>query len=319
MRLLNYTTAGQLARMQNTKYLSSQTLSAFTYRKARSTYTTGIDKSPPITQQDSPCESTVAPSESPSLEKHLERSGGLLDTRESVSSLIDSLIGLPVSPPSIYVDMEGVNLCRFGTLSILQVHIRPLSQTYLVDITKLGKEAFGIKGSQTTDTLRSILESKSIPKVFFDVRRDSDALFAHFRIRLQGIHDLQLMELATRNYRKSRVAGLRQCIAQDLKLKHHVRTAWEKAKEAGTKLFAPERGGTYEVFDQRPLPGAIRAYCLQDVHYLPRLWDLYTAKRAYKHWKRKVQEATEARVIESQGKDYEPKGKHMMFAPPGWR
>lgn len=48
-------------------------------------------------------------------------------------------------------------------------------------------------------SLQSILESPKTPKVFFDVRTDSDALFAQFGIKLAGIIDLQLMELASRS------------------------------------------------------------------------------------------------------------------------
>jgi exonuclease 3'-5' domain-containing protein 1 len=59
----------------------------------------------------------------------------------------------------------------------------------LVDIYTLGDKAFPTIGAGGR-TLKGILESDSIPKVFFDVRNDSDALFSHFQIRLAGIHDL---------------------------------------------------------------------------------------------------------------------------------
>lgn len=48
-------------------------------------------------------------------------------------------------------------------------------------------------------SLKSILESSMTPKVFFDVRTDSDALYGQFGIRLAGIIDLQLMEVASRS------------------------------------------------------------------------------------------------------------------------
>lgn len=44
-------------------------------------------------------------------------------------------------------------------------------------------------------------------KVFFDIRHDSDALFGLFKINLDGIHDLQLMELATRDLQKRHLHG----------------------------------------------------------------------------------------------------------------
>ena len=46
-------------------------------------------------------------------------------------------------------------------------------------------------------SLKAILESPKTPKVFFDVRMDSDALYALFGVKLAGIIDLQLMEVAS--------------------------------------------------------------------------------------------------------------------------
>ena len=40
---------------------------------------------------------------------------------------------------------------------------------------------------------------------------------------------------------------------------------WKKVKEAGNRLFAPEKGGSYNIFETRPLDPRILAYCAQDV------------------------------------------------------
>ena len=44
------------------------------------------------------------------------------------------------------------------------------------------------------------------------------------------------------------------------------------------KDVAPERGGSFEIFDRRPIRQKILAYCVQDVVYLPSLFDKYNAK-----------------------------------------
>jgi exonuclease 3'-5' domain-containing protein 1 len=111
---------------------------------------------------------------------------------------LDTLTDLPTSPSSLYVDAEGIHLSRRDSISILQLLVSPDNRTYLIDIYALGDKAFSTAGA-TGQTLKGILESDSIPKVFFDVHCDSDVLFRHFRINLTGIHDIQLMELATRN------------------------------------------------------------------------------------------------------------------------
>lgn len=41
-------------------------------------------------------------------------------------------------------------------------------------------------------TLKDFLESPTIPKVFFDVRNASDALFSRYKVKLAGIHELQV-------------------------------------------------------------------------------------------------------------------------------
>ncbi|KAH8701215.1 ribonuclease H-like domain-containing protein, partial [Phaeosphaeriaceae sp. PMI808] len=128
----------------------------------------------------------------------------LIDTRAAVASLVDSISDLPKHPPSIYVDLEGVNLSRHGTISILQLFVLPANQTYLVDIHTLREAAF-LTRATNGKTLKAILESDDIPKAFFDVRNDSDALYSHFGISLAGICDIQLMELATRSFSKSSV------------------------------------------------------------------------------------------------------------------
>jgi exonuclease 3'-5' domain-containing protein 1 len=79
------------------------------------------------------------------------------------------------------------------------------------------------------------------------------------------------MELATRNFPKRHLSGLQKCIEWDAPITIREKSAWIAAKEEGLKLFATEKGGRYEVFNERPLPDAIIHYCVQDVQFLPRL------------------------------------------------
>ena len=123
----------------------------------------------------------------------------IINTMEQVGDLIEWLI-LRHTPPTMYIDLEGVNLCREGSISILTLLIdtgTPTVSVYLIDVHTLGAQAFNTAGVEGK-TLRDILQDEKIPKVFFDVRNDSDALFAHFGVALQGIEDVQLMESATR-------------------------------------------------------------------------------------------------------------------------
>lgn len=240
----------------------------------------------------------------------------IVDSTAAVSELVDKLLDLPTSPPSLYVDVEGINLSRNGTISIVQIYSLPEKQTYLLDVYTLQKAAFTTSG-KTGTTIQDILEAQSIPKVFYDVRNDSDALYANFSIHLRGIQDLQLMELATRSFARRYVTGLSKCIVKDAPLSYAQQTEWLHTKEIGTRLFAPEKGGSYEVFNQRPLPDTLVAYCTNDVRFLPLLWKKYNDKMG-RSWRQKVLDESTARVKLSHSRDFNGKGQHMAVAPAGW-
>ncbi|KAK2035994.1 exonuclease, partial [Colletotrichum somersetense] len=240
----------------------------------------------------------------------------LVDTIDSLSEMVDSLVDLPTNPPSLYIDLEGDNLSRHGTISILQLHVLPSKQTYLLDVHTLKDQCFSVTGRKG-HSFGHFLESDAIPKVFFDVRNDSDALYHHFQIKLGGIQDLQLMELATRTFSRKCVNGLSKCIERDGSLSYTEGLAWRRVKDKGVKLFAPEHGGSYQVFNERPLSSDMIRYCVQDVQFLPLLWTRYKAKLTSVWWQR-VLDASKERVALSQSSAFVGKGRHMALSPPGW-
>lgn len=251
-----------------------------------------------------------------SISLHSSLDYDLVDTPTGISTLVDALDGQPTTPPSLYIDLEGVNLSRHGSISILQIFVSPSRRTYLIDIHTLRNTVFSTRGANGC-TLKEIFESDAISKVFFDVRNDSDALHSHFQIELVGIQDLQLMELATRSFPKKHVNGLSKCIERDAPLSASERMIWKAAKEKGVSLFTLERGGTYEVFNERPPSEEIRLYCVQDVQFLPRLWSHYNAKLT-KAWETRVREVSKDRVALSKSPGFSGKGQHMALAPKGW-
>jgi exonuclease 3'-5' domain-containing protein 1 len=115
----------------------------------------------------------------------------------------------------MFVDLEGVNLSRSGTIAIMQLLMPPSPVVYLIDVHRLEAKAFDHSTADGT-SLQTVLESPNIFKVFFDIRNDSDALHAHFGVNVAGIIDLQVIEYATRNPRGKYVNGLAKCIEKDL-------------------------------------------------------------------------------------------------------
>ena len=247
--------------------------------------------------------------------KEMAPTFSLVDSTSSISSLVDGIMDLPINPPSLYFDLEGIRLSREGSISIFQLLVQPRNHVYLIDIHILGSTAFTTAGS-SGKTFKDILQSSTIPKVCFDVRNDSDALFAHFGVALSGVQDIQLMENAGRRptLPKRFLNGLAKCIEFDAPITALEKQAWKATKNRGASLFAPEKGGSYEVFNARPLKAEILIYCVQDVCFLPGLRNTYWG-RLDSSSKTKVEEETGKRVQVSQSSGYQPNGPHMKFGP----
>ncbi|KAF3905319.1 hypothetical protein ABW20_dc0110319 [Dactylellina cionopaga] len=247
----------------------------------------------------------------------------LVSTVSDLSSVIDLLAPLPTSPPSLFIDLEGINLCRYGTISILTIYVAPLSTTYLIDVHTLQSLAFTTAGAtHTTKTLKSILEDPAVPVVLFDVRNDNDALVNLYRVRMSGAIDVQLMELASRPGRKAFLNGLQRVLTSYPIMTPSQLIAWQSTKEIGVKLFAPEKGGSYEVFNERPLKDDVGRYCVQDVSFLKNLWELFERRLsspALSWRKSEITQETVRRLAVADDPNYDPKGRERARGPPGWR
>ncbi|MCJ1230512.1 hypothetical protein MMC12_007186 [Toensbergia leucococca] len=158
----------------------------------------------------------------------------IVDSVPKLQDLLNDLDSLPVHPPALYLDMEGKELGRDGSVSIMELLVIPSYQVYLIDIHTLGTTAFSTPDS-TGRSLKSILESESVTKVFFDIRADSAALFNHYQVAIRGVHDLQLMELATRTYSKKFLSGLAKCIQQDSTMSAAEKSEWAATKDKGVR------------------------------------------------------------------------------------
>lgn len=247
----------------------------------------------------------------------------IITTTEQIGDLVDWLVSRHAPPvphsPTLYLDLEGVNLSREGSLSILILLIdtgTPTGRVCLINVHTLGAQAFNTTGAKQK-TLQNILEDEKIPKVFFDVRNDSDALFAHFGMALRGVEDVQLMESATRKTTKSRrlLNSLTKCVENNefMNLGRKELAGWTLAKKKGEQLFSPEHGGSYSVFNQRPIPKDILSYCVGDVRYLPTLQDRFWARQTNR-WQELVLQESKKRVTMSRESDYQPHGPQRAMA-----
>eukprot|EP00658_Telonema_sp_P-2_P015216 TRINITY_DN1584_c0_g1_i11.p2 TRINITY_DN1584_c0_g1~~TRINITY_DN1584_c0_g1_i11.p2 ORF type:complete len:122 (-),score=33.37 TRINITY_DN1584_c0_g1_i11:315-680(-) len=62
-------------------------------------------------------------------------------------------------------------------------------------------------------------------------------------------------------------------------------------KERGLDLFAPERGGTYEVFFERPMSDTMMQYCAADVFHL------FTMHNRLKRYTDKMIQVADDRIV----------------------
>jgi len=84
----------------------------------------------------------------------------------------------------VALDSEGVGLARTGKICLIQVATP--KKVYLFDVLKGGKRLFVENG------LKTLLESPKVIKIVHDCRRDNEALFYQFAIKMKGVWDSQV-------------------------------------------------------------------------------------------------------------------------------
>jgi exonuclease 3'-5' domain-containing protein 1 len=119
------------------------------------------------------------------------------------------------------------------------------------------------------------------------------------------------MESARRKTTASRrfVNGLQRCV-EDYVAGGSERATWRKNKQ----VFRTKYGGSYRVFNTRPMSEDILASCVGDVQYLPELRNKFWEPQG-KRWRDLVIEESRKRVAESQRSDYQPHGRDRALAP----
>lgn len=185
----------------------------------------------------------------------------LVDTIPRVQNAIKTLL----AEDEVAIGVEGVHLCREGTISIVQVC--PKSNmaeqiTYLFDIVTLGEAAFEYG-------LQNLLESKAVRKVMFDGRSANDALYHNFGFKMLNVYSLQVLhafKFPAEARRNDYIVSFRKCLDSTKVVRD--RTKQEAIINRGKNLYAPERGGSYEMWNVRPLHPDLIQYCVASVKYL---------------------------------------------------
>jgi exonuclease 3'-5' domain-containing protein 1 len=90
---------------------------------------------------------------------------------------------------------------------------------------------------------------------------------------------------------KKFINSLAKSIEMDARITPSEKRIWKIVKDTGGRLFGPHQGGSYEVFNDRPMMEDIRLYFVQDVQFLPDLRELYWG-RITPEWESKVVDET---------------------------
>jgi exonuclease 3'-5' domain-containing protein 1 len=185
----------------------------------------------------------------------------------------------------------------------------PTNTAFLVDVQLLGSDAHDSKNARRF-SLKTILESSVIPKVFFDVRKCSQLLFDLFRIDMGGVSDVQLMELGCRPgplSAKRYLATLADCVA-NCSASSDVQKERQRAEQDIARLFDTREQEAADIADKRPLEMEMeQQHRLRNLIILPSLHGRYDEKLRRpkrRFWQAQVQQATEDRIKLSQAPRY---------------
>lgn len=194
----------------------------------------------------------------------------MVDSQILVKDMLDALSTSQGKVPSLAVDLEGLNLGNSdGSIYLMQIYDSESRHLYSVDIYTLGQAVFSIPASDGVKILAKTLECAEVLKKFCDVRADSHALFKEFGVRLQGVKDVQNLQLASRDHPRAREfrPGLDRVIRSWIPLDERTNVSDYKAK--GRNLC--NRFG-YELFSVRPLRRDLMIYAGNDVLFLQRIY-----------------------------------------------
>jgi exonuclease 3'-5' domain-containing protein 1 len=239
----------------------------------------------------------------------IETEWSLVNSKTGLTDLLRLIATIPtddLEKDGIVVDLEGNNLCRYGTISLVQLNLPGTNETFLVDVTVLKHVAFEttISVDGKTISLKSLLESPKIIKILFDCRNDSNALYFLYGVALQGVQDVQLMaDLSCGNLRTTHLMSLRSCIDRHLKIDQGIKDEALKLKARVKSMF--DNG--YGIFDARPLCEDLQRYSANDVRYLRMLRNTYWSWLSGRQEEMVEIEAAN-RVAESQTLAYDPYG-----------
>ncbi|TFK84655.1 hypothetical protein K466DRAFT_526996 [Polyporus arcularius HHB13444] len=220
----------------------------------------------------------------------------LCDTYEAASLAAEELS----ASSTLIVDCEGRDIgMPDGALSIIAIGDATASKIFLFDVLALTDPADPLLAP-----LRSLLRRPDITKLMWDGRADFTEIAEAYGVRMEGVLDLQLVEVAQRWRRKRKGCRRQQHTADYFKSLKDELTEDPAALDGIHRLYGLEHcAGMYglikkgegknhevvamheqdrtEMWMQRPLPEALLAYSAHDIHIIAQLFARFEKKGHY--------------------------------------
>lgn len=170
---------------------------------------------------------------------------------------------------TIAVDFEGHDLSRSGELYVVIIARSP-DDVHLVKLSAIERAEGG--DLFVNGRLKEVMESNEVKKLWFDVRSDYDYLFHKRGVKPNNVFDVQVAcfekYLRPKKFDRPTVPGLLKSVEFVFGRGSNEATQVRNGKERGLQLFAPERGGSYEVWNQPNLQRELVVYATGDVRHL---------------------------------------------------
>lgn len=107
----------------------------------------------------------------------------MVDIPTTLVEFLDGLDDIATDLLLLYLDLEGNELSKDSTLTLISVFVLSRNYTYIIDIQVLAKAAFNTTASSST-IFKSVLELLNILKALFDIRNNSNVLLIYYSIAL---------------------------------------------------------------------------------------------------------------------------------------
>ncbi|KAK6510205.1 hypothetical protein TWF481_004921 [Arthrobotrys musiformis] len=202
--------------------------------------------------------------------------------KKGVSLVVDTIWNFRMRGPTnrmLYIDIQGHDLCRYGSISVMTLYFDPHKKTVsIIHVGTLGNIAFDTPGVENPGiTMRSILEDNYTFKVVFGFLNACDALSNIYDVNIssQSIWDLQLMDFicSSKGRRRSGLKTLTQAVGFWGVINKTGMKKWRAIRKDG-KLFDLSEDGTINedyrsLFNELPLRDMAVVFCTQNVLVLP--------------------------------------------------